>query len=298
MLLRATRRLTSTIPIIPRQQQRIAIPFGTSHVRPSSYHQQQLRMASTVRPASTIRIPPVPLAMIGLGLVCLGIGLYDHFTSDIQKYPTKVRSPLRKALYYEQKDPTLALPYFQQAFEEALLPENELDLDGAPLTGILIQWGTLLERLGRLPDARKVLIMALRHVLGMENVPVANNNDDDDNTTGTTIPLKKPDQAIFTMDWAGLPAVEQKKVVGLCLKLGDLNAALHRDEEAEKYYVAGVEHLLGTSTKSASNPYGDDASHDDALFDKDHLPAWLTSNDVGIALATLGQFYASRKRYR
>ncbi|KAI8338611.1 hypothetical protein BC941DRAFT_423373 [Chlamydoabsidia padenii] len=287
MFSRVTRRYVSTIPTtcaITRPQQQRAIILST-HARTS--FGQQRRLASTAqRSPSTIRIPPVPLAMIGLGLVCLGIGLYDHFMSDIQRYPTKVRTPLRKALYYERKDPALALPYFQQAFEQALLPENELELDGPPLTGILIQWGTLLERLGRLPDARKVLIMALRHLLGMENV------SDDENTT------KDPDHAIFTRDWTRLPTTEQKKVVGLCLKLGDLNAALHRDDEAEKYYVAGVEHLLASSTTSSASSYGD-VSQDvtTPLFDKDHLPAWLTSNDVGVALATLGQFYASRKKY-
>ncbi|ORZ25455.1 hypothetical protein BCR42DRAFT_314675 [Absidia repens] len=260
------------------------------------------RSSSSSSTSKPFRIPPVPLAMIGLGLVCLGVGLYDHFTSDIQKYPTAVRTPLRKALYYERKDPGLALPYFQQAFEEALQPKNEMELDGAPMTGILIQWGTLLDRLGRRPEARKVLVMALRHMLGMENTPHFDDNDTSIDTTTTTATTIKPsDQEIFTRDWKALPVTEQKKVVGLCLKLGDINAELHRDDEAEKYYVTAVEHLLATSTgpSSTSNAYGDTSPHDDkvALFDQAHLPAWLTSNDVGIALATLGQFYASRKRY-
>ncbi|CAO3615281.1 unnamed protein product [Cunninghamella echinulata] len=67
--------------------------------------------------------------LIGLGLTCLGIGLYDHFLSDIQKYPPTVRTPLRKALYYERTNPQLALPYFEQAFQEALI-EPTLEMNG------------------------------------------------------------------------------------------------------------------------------------------------------------------------
>ncbi|ORX62730.1 hypothetical protein DM01DRAFT_306316 [Hesseltinella vesiculosa] len=250
------------------------------------------------------------MAMIGFGLTCLGLGLYYHFSSDIQKYPPKVRSPLRRALYYEQKDPTLALPYFEQAYKEALDPENGLASDGAPLTGILIQWATVLERLGRMPEARSTLILALRHLFGLE---AAEN--------------KLPDHTLFALDWHTWPVLEQKKAVGICLKLGDINSALHRDKEAEKYYVAAVEHLLATThdkNKAKSllphdqqNAHTDSSAYsrdlaiaeqhasarreqedqDPVLFNQDHLPDWLTHHDVGAALATLGQFYASRSNY-
>ncbi|KAI9303046.1 hypothetical protein BJ944DRAFT_232510 [Cunninghamella echinulata] len=253
----------------------------------------------------TIRIPPFPLVLIGLGLTCLGIGLYDHFLSDIQKYPTTVRTPLRKALYYERTDPQLALPYFEQAFQEALV-EPTLEMNGAPLTGILIQWGTLLERLQRKNEARQVLILALRHLLGMEerlndNIKMSDHNNEDQNKNEIdhqkgSVKKQLSDQDIFTfIDWTTLPPLEQKKVIGLCLKIGDLDVILHRDDEAEQYYVAAVEHLLKSSSKPTSQ-YGD---HGDAVvFDKEHLPQWLTENDVGVALATLGQFYASKNKYR
>ncbi|KAI8098585.1 uncharacterized protein BX664DRAFT_319075 [Halteromyces radiatus] len=314
MLLRTTQRLGSIANQgMTRYTMNVTRTLDSSSrkstVLSRSFLQSQHRMgyassaANRRTPTRTIRIPPVPLALIGLGLACLGVGLYEHFTSDVQKYPTPVRTALRKALYYERKDPMLALPYFQQAFEEALKPDSGLALDGAPLTGILIQWGTLLERLGRLSEARQTLIMALRHLLGMENVSSSNTTSSQSSSSEAateTTTMKLPDHAIFTLDWTRLPVMEQKKIVGLCLKLGDVNATLHRDDEAEKCYVAAVEHLLASSsTPSSENTYGDKTHQDQhtRLFDQEHLPDWLTSTDVGVALATLGQFYASRKKY-
>ncbi|CAO3615277.1 unnamed protein product [Cunninghamella echinulata] len=121
-------------------------------------------------------------------------------------------------------------------------------------------------------------------------------NKDDFDHQKENVKKELSDQDIFTfIDWATLPPLEQKKVVGLCLKIGDLDVILHRDDEAEQYYVAAVEHLLKSSSKPTSQ-YGD---HGDAvIFDKEHLPQWLTENDVGVALATLGQFYASKNKYR
>ncbi|CAO3617933.1 unnamed protein product [Cunninghamella blakesleeana] len=258
--------------------------------------------STTSTTSRTIKIPPFPLALIGLGLTCLAIGLYDHFTSDIQKYPPTVRTPLRKALYYEHKgDYSLALPYFEQAYLEAL-KEPSIEMESAHLTGILIQWGTLLEKLQRNNEARPLLILALRHSLGMEERPMLqkkeDNHDDDDNNKKEN-PVKKetlPDQDVFTFkDWSTLTPLEQKKLVGLCLKIGDLSVILHRDDEAEKYYVAAVEHLLKSSSKPTSD-YGDHG--DMVLFDKEHLPKWLTESDVSVALATLGQFYASKNKSR
>ncbi|KAI8074168.1 hypothetical protein BC940DRAFT_329700 [Gongronella butleri] len=307
--------LTARRALCPGMHMRVALtPVSSPMLAMSSSRGGQqagiARFYSSSSGTRTIKLPPFPLALIGFGFACLGVGLYYHFSSDIQKYPPNVRTPLRKALYYERKDPSVALSYFEHAYREALVVENGMDHDGAPLTGILIQWGTLLDRLGRTPEARTTLILALRHLMGLEQ----HGTDD-----------KKPDQAIFDIDWHTLPVLEQKKAVGLCLKLGDVHASLHRDQEAEKYYVAAVEHLLGSTNdenkqKTATRAGNDadaatgysqdlataeqhaqraspDAQKDTVLFDQEHLPDWLTKYDVGVALATLGQFYAARKRY-
>ncbi|CAO3679729.1 unnamed protein product [Rhizopus microsporus] len=77
-------------------------------VSPSLF--QRSRYATRQRPAPppppgqtrTIHIHPLPLALMGFAVVCLGVGLYNHFTSDVQKYPATIRQSLRKALYYQQ----------------------------------------------------------------------------------------------------------------------------------------------------------------------------------------------------
>ncbi|GAA5816259.1 hypothetical protein MFLAVUS_009785 [Mucor flavus] len=222
---------------------------------------------NTPRP---FHIPPLPVALIGASFICLGIGLYEYMNSDIQKFPKPVRQALRKALYYQlNKDTTLALKYFDEALELGL-QSPELEPNGAPLTGIMIQLGTLQETVGKLPEARQTLKLALRHLVGLQNSTVD----------------------VTSVDLNQLSNIEQKKAVGIAQKLGDITAAMKNDEEAEKWYVWSVEHLLKSSSKAKSQ-YGDS---DDVVFNKEHMPAWLTNTDIGASLEALGAFYSSRKK--
>lgn len=250
--------------------------------RPSpNYNVHQLRSFHRARqapPSRTIRIPPLPLVFIGVALTCLGVGLYEYLTSDIQKYPPPVRQALRKALYYQQdgKDKQLSVKYFKEALELAL-DSPELERDGAPLTGIMIQFGVLLESLGRLPEARQMLLLALRHLVGLAN----------DETT------QIDDDAIFQVNLESLPPLTQKKVAGIAQKLGDITAIMRRDDEAEKWYTWSVEHLLRISSRPVS-AYGD-SEH--VVFDKEHMPEWLTGAEIGGAMEALAGFYAARNKY-
>ncbi|KAG1173691.1 hypothetical protein G6F70_002583 [Rhizopus microsporus] len=251
-------------------------------VSPSLF--QRSRYATRQRPAPppppgqtrTIHIHPLPLALMGFAVVCLGVGLYNHFTSDVQKYPATIRQSLRKALYYQQdKDLNLALKYFDEALTQAL-ESPELEKNGAPLTGIMIQLGTLQERMGKLADARRTLTLALRHLLGLEN----------------DASKKLPSEAVFEVDLNSLPSIEQRKAVGIAQKLGDITSAMKMDQEAEKWYTWSVEHLLTVSSKPVSEY--DDTNQ--VIFDAEHMPSWLTKTDIGAALEALGAFYASRNK--
>lgn len=224
-------------------------------------------------PPRPFRIPPLPVILISTGFLCLGVGLYEYLTSDIQKFPTPVRQTLRKALYYEQtKDVTLALKYFNEALRLAL-ESPELEKNGAPLTGIMIQLGSLQEKLGRLPEARSTLTLALRHLIGLED---------------------KLDVDPTSVDLSNFSPLEQKKAIGIAQKLGDITSAMKKDDEAEEWYVWSVEHLLKSSSKPKSE-YGDTP---ELIFDEEHMPSWLTSTDIGAALEALGLFYSSRKKPR
>ncbi|KAI8078034.1 uncharacterized protein B0P05DRAFT_543864 [Gilbertella persicaria] len=223
-----------------------------------------------------IRIPPLPVALISVGFICLGIGLYEHLTSDIQNFPQPIRQALRKALYYQQnKDMSLALKYFKEALSLAL-ESSEIEKNGAPLTGIMIQLGALQEKLGRLPEARQTLIMALRHSLNL--------HDETDKDM-----MEKIAQGL---DISSFSPMEQKKMIGIAQKLGDITALMKRDDEAEKWYVWSVEHLLKSSSKPVS-AYGDTT---EVVFDQEHMPDWLTKTDVGGALEALGGFYAAQNK--
>jgi tetratricopeptide (TPR) repeat protein len=249
-------------------------PKSLANFSTSSY-----RGASRNGPRPPLHIPPLPVALIGLGLTCLGIGLYGHLTSDIQKYPKDIRQALRKALYYQQdKDIDLSLKYFNEALTLAL-ESDEMERNGAPLTGIMIQLGTLQERLGRLPEARQTLLLAMRHLLGLENDRCS----------------KPPytDDGVFDVDLSKLSTTDQKKAVGIAQKLGDITSSMKRDDEAEKWYVWSVEHLLAASSRPRSE-YGDDGGQ--VVFDEEHMPVWLTHTDIGAAMEALGVFYASRKK--
>ncbi|KAL0089094.1 hypothetical protein F4703DRAFT_1449186 [Phycomyces blakesleeanus] len=282
-------RLLRSISLIPKQSiiSRAQVRAGSRlPIQPTHFVNFQKQTFATARPPSTngertINIPRIPLLLIGIGFACLGVGLYEYFTSDIQKYPPPIRQALRKALYFSQddRDTKLALQYFRQALELGI-ESPEMERDGAPLTGIMIQLGVLLETLGRLPEARQTLTLALRHLVGFEN-------------DRESVKDKRPDSDVFNGDLSSLPTQTQKKIVGIAQKLGDIAAKCRLDDEAEKWYTWSVEHLLRISSRPKSE-YNDT---EEVIFDKDHMPAWLTKAELGGALEALGTFYATHGNY-
>lgn len=255
--------------LLNAQKSLIRLPTRSSFQKAS--YATARRNTRPAQPPRPFRIPPLPVALISVSFICLGVGLYEYLNSDIQKFPVPVRQALRKALYYEQnKDTTLALKYFNEALQLALT-SPELEKNGAPLTGIMIQLGALQEQCGRLPEARNTLTMALAHLLGLENQTV---------------------EKLTGIDLTKLSTTEQKKAVGIAQKLGDITSAMKKDEEAEQWYVWSVEHLLKSSAKAKSD-YGDSP---DVIFDEEHMPPWLTSTDIGAAMEALGGFYSSRNK--
>lgn len=267
----ATRRTTTTTPL-PMTVARRATLSINNHARPMAMPTKTTARSMSTK-TRTIKIPPLPLAFIGVALACLGVGLYEYLTSDIQKYPPPVRQALRKALYYQhKKEYNLALKYFREALDQALV-SPELERDSAHLTGIMIQLGSLLESMGRLPEARQTFVLALRHLVNL------------DETT--------PDDALFQVDLKALPPFQQKKIVAVAQKLGDILAQMrNRDEEAERYYAWSIEHLLRLSSRPRTT-YEDP---EDVVFDKEHMPEWLTHTEIGAALEAFGGFYAERNR--
>lgn len=252
--------------IIPTRVRPTQISFGNklTGIQRASYATTRRNHAQQLPPRRFV-IPPLPLALIGASFICLGLGLYEYLNSDIQKFPVPIRQALRKGIYYEQSgDNTLAHKYFKEALALGLVSE---ELEKGPLIGIMIQLGALEEKMGLLPQARETLRDALVRVVGTEDV--------------------------FDFDLSQLEkTLDQKKAVGIAQKLGDVTNAMKNFEEAEKWYVWSVEHVLKSSAKPKSS-YGDS---DEVLFDKEHMPEWLTKTDVGASLEALGTFYTARNK--
>lgn len=230
-------------------------------------------------PRRTIHIPPLPIALTVFGFGCLGLGLYQYFWSDIQKYPVPVRQALRKALYYENygNDASLAIDYYRQALELALESEA-LENNSPHVTGILIQYGTLLEKEGRAREARDVLSNCIGYLLNMK--------PEDITSQIQNIELSNTE----------LTGSDRLKILGIAQKLGDLSTELKDDKAAEKWYSWSVEQMF-KSTVSKADGSGVEIDAKDKLFNAENMPKWLTHTDVGASMEALAAFYAERGNY-
>jgi tetratricopeptide (TPR) repeat protein len=234
----------------------------------------------TNRPSRSIRIPPLPVALTVFGFGCLSMGLYQYFWSDIQKYPVPVRQALRKALYYENygNDPSLAIDYYKQALEIALESEK-LENNSPHVTGIMIQYGTLLETEGKPKEARYVLTTCLGYLLDISPVDVL------DKVSG------------IDLSSTSLSDTDRTKVLGIAQKLGDLSVELKDDGSAEKWFSWSVEQMFKSTLPKVSGS-GMELEPKEKLFNAENMPKWLTKNDVGAAMEALAAFYAEKGKYQ
>lgn len=230
-------------------------------------------------PRRTIHIPPLPIALAVFGFGCLGLGLYQYFWSDIQKYPVPIRQALRKALYYENygNDPSLAIDYYRQATDMALESE-ELENNSPHVTGILIQYGTLLEKEGKRKEAREVLSNSIGHLLNIKA--------EDISSQIKNIELSNTE----------LPGSDRIKVLGIAQKLGDLSAELKDEKSAEEWYRWSVEQMFKSTIPKADGS-GVELDAKEKLFNAENMPKWLSNTDVGAAMEALAAFYAERGNY-
>lgn len=264
------------------------VPVGGAAIRPvarraglqsAKPHYQPFATYAN-QPSRSIRIPPLPVALTVFGFGCLGMGLYQYFWSDIQKYPVPVRQALRKALYYENygNDPSLAIDYYKQALEIALESE-QLENNSPHVTGIMIQYGTLLETEGKTEQARDVLTTCLGYLLNISSADVTDKV--------TSIDLSS----------ISLSGTDRTKVLGIAQKLGDLSVELKDDEAAEKWFSWSVEQMFKSILPIASDS-GMALESKEKLFNAENMPKWLTKSDVGAAMEALAAFYAEKGKYQ
>ncbi|CAG8513147.1 8704_t:CDS:2 [Paraglomus brasilianum] len=218
-------------------------------------------------------VHPFPIALILLSTGLTALGIYQFYTSNVNKYPENVRAHLRKALFYQHygDDLTTAVKYYKLALTEAL-NDSSLPNNSPEVTGIMIQLGSVYEDLDKTRDAIDVYSMAYDAIVTRNNGNVL----------------------------AKLEGDNRLRSIGLAQRLGDLHHNLKQDDQAEKYYVWSVEQLLG-ATIMERQARGEDAGKGGWFFGKkldiDPLPSWLIATDLGASLEALAAFYSSRHKY-
>ncbi|CAO3682436.1 unnamed protein product [Umbelopsis ramanniana] len=264
---------TSLGSSIPRRGAQVKVQ---PRLQPARFAPSSAPFSSYAAPRR-IQIPPLPIALCVFGFGCLGFGLYQYFTSDIQKYPVPVRQALRKALYYENygNDPSLAIDYYKQALELALAGE-ELENHSRYVSGIMIQYGTLLEQQGQPREARDILTNCVSLILHINKEDAANL-------------VKNVDLAHTELE-----GEDRIKALGIAQKLGDLNVQLKDDAAAEKWYSWSVEQMFKSTIPKAN---GMELDAKEKLFNAENMPKWLTKTDVGASMEALAAFYAERRKY-
>ncbi|KAF9167062.1 hypothetical protein DFQ26_005944 [Actinomortierella ambigua] len=234
------------------------------------------------------RVPLVAVALIGGGLVVTAMGLWQFYTSGVNRFPVPIRDDLRKALYYQNygDDPHKAVEFYQKALEAAIV-HPDLAIDGPEVTGIMIQYGTLLQDMGRNREAIEVLTACFEtlvhgRILGPKYGQLKKTKIEEATTEAQEQQQQQQQQQQEQVDqallWHGVEdmsavaddaatAMEEVpkhhhagvahldgptrlKTIGVAQKLGDLYEALKQDKEAERFYVWSVEQLL--------RDYGDD----------------------------------------
>ncbi|KAF9969674.1 hypothetical protein BGZ73_007836, partial [Actinomortierella ambigua] len=225
------------------------------------------------------------MALITGGLTVTAMGLWQFYTSNVNKFPVPIRDDLRKALYYQNygNDPHKAVEYYQTALEAAIV-HPDLPIQGPEVTGIMIQYGTLLQDMGRNREAIEVLTAcfeALVHgqILGPRYGHLKKAVKEDEGVSAEDKALKQQqeqqqeqEQVEQALLWHGvedmslvadettvetdkipkhhhasvahLDGPTRLKVIGVAQTLGDLHQAVKQDKEAERFYVWSVEQLL------------------------------------------------------
>ncbi|KAF9964995.1 hypothetical protein BGZ70_005578 [Mortierella alpina] len=272
-----------------------------------------------------------PLAAVALivgGIALTGFGLFQFYTSGVNRFPEGIRNDLRKALYYQNYSSDVdkndkAITFYRSALNAAM-QHPDLRVDGEEVTGIMIQLGTLFQEIGRVQEAIEVLGMAFEclvhgRTLGTGNKSVRGAGAADDKSSssalqGQTGEFEGQSSALDSSEPEHhhgprrLDGPTRLKAVGIAQKLGDLYHSIKKDQQAERYYLWSVEQLLknheGVTERQTNiseeerrlqNARDQEAMRKQFNFDK--LPSWMTKTDLGASLEALGGFYTSKGVY-
>ncbi|KAF9087497.1 hypothetical protein BGX27_002915 [Mortierella sp. AM989] len=286
---------------------------------PTGFQTARQYSAATTRPLLR-RIPLAAVALVLSGITITAAGLWQFYTSGVNRFPEAIRNDLRKALYYQNygDDRERAVGYYRTALNAAM-HHPDLKVDGGEVTGIMIQLGTMFQDMGRTQEAIDVLVMAFEclvhgRTMGMSNASVmgvaggsGGEVDEKDQGQSNDFSQQLPEPEVHhgprVMD-----GPTRLKTIGIAQKLGDLYHSIKKDEQAERYYLWSVEQLMKNHEDLQSGAGGNSeqerlmfAREQESMrkqFNFDKLPSWMTKTDLGASLEALGGFYTSKGIYR
>ncbi|KAF9171284.1 hypothetical protein BGX21_000083 [Mortierella sp. AD011] len=315
--IRPTRSVHSTRPVrLPCTNSASIVTRGVPITFSASQTTRQYSAAAPSPREALRNIPLVAVALILGGVTITAAGLWQFYTSGVNRFPEAIRNDLRKALYYQNygDDREKAVGYYRSALNAAI-HHPDLKVDGPEVTGIMIQLGTMFHDMGRTQEAIDVLVMAFEclvhgRTMGMGNDSaegVLSGEEQDQDRNGDLGQQQQPEpehqHGPRVMD-----GPTRLKTIGIAQKLGDLYHSIRKDEQAERYYLWSVEQLMRDHENLQSGAGGNPeeerllfAREQEAMkkqFDFDKLPSWMTKTDLGASLEALGGFYTSKGIYR
>ena len=233
------------------------------------------------------------------------------------KFPAPVADALRTAVYFTEID--LNPPKALQAYKEALRIADELGVHpfSDEVLGIKIQVAMMLEKAGLVKPAIDVLERTKSETLvwiekgrAMEGAQVAGTVNEvskpapapakiaPENVQINTDVMQETEEDLKARAEYEIRQRDKalKKVIGIQMKLGELYASDHiqEDKKAEEAQVAAVELCLKEMHRRQrlGLPVGSSGSGSEADGE-----AWLNLTEIATALADLANTYIAKERY-
>ncbi|KAJ5544699.1 hypothetical protein N7535_006913 [Penicillium sp. DV-2018c] len=310
----------STIRPTLRSRANNAKPFGDPYFTGKRHLTMLQKIGRRYREASKgiwrknpILMPLAIFSIVGGALIFAYISYVEvtRVAPQYHKFPAPVADSLRTAVYYTEIDlnPAKAM----KAYKEALRTAFELGVHpySDEILGIKLQVAMMLEKAGLVKPAIDVLERTKNETLAWVDEVTAGN---------TAAAAQKVEQAraqatlgnVVEKTEAGQETEEDakakaeyeirqrdkalKKVVGIAMKLGELYASEHmqEDKKAEAAQVAAVEICLREMHRRQrlGLPVGSSGSGEESNGE-----AWLNLTEIATALAELAATYTAKERY-
>ncbi|KAK3327815.1 hypothetical protein B0T19DRAFT_400633 [Cercophora scortea] len=263
----------------------------------SAFRGQSLKKLFQQSPEELVLAIVVLAASVVLVVYIVRTYFTYFYSEEFTRYPQPIAKALRRALYYSnyQPDPRLALKYYKIALE--LCDELHLDPFSDDVMGIKIQLAAWLEKTGNYENAATVLEALLgdckRWVDVMEKsvkegtIPKTLLPPAPGEVDGSAPAQNAGPEEVRETIWGKRTRV-LGKAVGISVKLAAIYADEHltKPELAHEKLVWAVETALKELQRRSAEPL------------KEGEGDWMTPEQIGGALESLGHSYESKSQFQ